>query len=370
MLKLKQKTQRSIHSVSVITLREIRQLIRQQLLRESSSEEVLHRRFLEGSDGVKDHVEAWVRLFLEPIFAGEDLIHSSSTWNNIVQAINQDVEDNEWLEYDLGVEIMKEPGERFAALLFSLLEKMIIRGDVKVNSIQQIMTQNDGGKLEKGFSLYPDSPRDNSALSKIHNYLTDAVMANLPNAEYTKYSSKNRYHVNLNDEDPMVRKIERATVKAAYECLLRWCNADRPLIKWYSEGFLADVPGHLRRGAGITRNATDADLIINNVSKEIGESVEDLQRTYSFTYTEIVYDVVRKVNNINKSLVYGDETIQLMDQHMRQHVMALYEPIEKDYTDDDAAGKNRWDTHYTYNYRVVDVPHDTRVIDAIINSGA
>lgn len=324
--------------MSRVTLTEVRALIRQILHEELEGEE---------SNTFLDHIRGWVEMVVDVLVSKGSLRISDPEIRSVMAAIDQDVENNVWLEHDLGDFASKRPGFVFVSnMFFNGIEK----NDPIVKEYIERMSDNDeGGDYDVPEQLPPSEDDvtefylkkvlNQSEKDKLIDHLTSIMVKILPDIEEELGVLYNGYTA-----DPT--EVYRAAFNVIFNEMLEQSHRGNSLRKWALSTFgryVVTIPDRIRR----------------DMARELGISDEEYSSRYKYDRDlKIVLQSILAVIGVG----YGDVTgLAHVWPEIQSYFIGLDDPFKP------GSGSTPSDRNVDFRkLKLIDIPTSTRLIDTIV----
>lgn len=190
------------------------------LIEENSSDE----------DTFLAHIEGWVDMFLDIVLK----ITKINTYNvnhndftHFIEAVNRDVEDNNWLEHDLGEHASKNPGAYILRILSHAIDVgTIYNRDHTLRKLIHTFPANDESLTTR---IYLKTPPDTSTRAETRIRLKNALVKYLH--ELIPHT-RDVYVKSDESEKFRTRFFTREILKSMFDQLLQWCHRGRYIHTW------------------------------------------------------------------------------------------------------------------------------------------
>lgn len=318
--------------MSRVTLTEVRALIRQCLREELEGEE---------SNTFLDHIRGWVEMVVDVLVSKGSLRISDPEIRSVMTAIDQDVENNVWLEYDLGAFASKRPGFVFVSnMFFNGIEKNdpIVKKYIERMSDDDVPEQLPPSE-DDVTEFYLKKVLNQSEKDKLIDHLTSIMVKNLPDIEEELGVLYNGYTA-----DPT--EVYRAAFNVIFNEMLEQSHRGNSLRKWALSTFgryVVTIPDRIRR----------------DMARELGISDEEYAQRYESNVDfKNVLLIILGIIDVRYHDIKGLA-------HLWSEIQSYFVGLDDPFTH----GSGSTPTNRNIDYRklkLIDIPKSTRLIDKII----
>lgn len=303
-----------------------------------------------------DHIRGWVEIYVKHIFYSKeqiitDLDGDDTALKQIQTLINQDVEDNDWLEHDLGPALSKNPGHAITSALFSILK------DHNMELIYRLDMFTLSSKVDR-------DEVDPAQVEILIDQTTDYLVDNLHILDSFIEGNKSRWSADIvmYHFDPMHNKqINRAVITALFEDAFRWSqrnlNDNDEATSTFKDWVTTRYNLIVQRNTLPHSLSSDIQTYLRRVHVPIDLNEED-----DFG---VVISVIKNALQTFNYIATGDLPDASWAQSLRPWLLEIFTGL-----DDPQTGT--WKTRQEFNVedvRVVDVPHSVQFIDAFAKAG-